>query len=102
MDPGQGRIARYPDHDAVGTDGLCAAASQAIRCRRSTSTLPPRAAPDRHDRPTADTYPLAGTQITIDGGNGIPAGTYTLYPAHYATLPGAMRVIYYGDNIGRN
>ena len=49
-----------------------------------------------------DTLPLVGTQITIDGGNGIPAGTYTLYPAHYATLPGAMRVVYYGDNTGRN
>jgi filamentous hemagglutinin family protein len=49
-----------------------------------------------------DTYPLAGTQITLDGGNGIPAGTYTLYPAHYATLPGAMRVVYYGDNTGLN
>lgn len=45
---------------------------------------------------------LAGTQITIAGGNGIPAGTYTLYPAHYATLPGALRVVYYGDNTGRN
>jgi filamentous hemagglutinin family protein len=51
---------------------------------------------------SGDVNPLAGTQITIDGGNGIPAGTYTLYPAHYATLPGAMRVVYYGDNTGRN
>ena len=49
-----------------------------------------------------DAYPLAGQQITIDGGGGIPAGTYTLYPAHYATLPGALRVTYYGDNLGRN
>ncbi|BAS00464.1 filamentous haemagglutinin family outer membrane protein associated with VreARI signalling system [Blastochloris viridis] len=49
-----------------------------------------------------DSYPLVGTQITIDGGNGIPAGTYTLYPAHYATLPGALRVVYYGDNVVRN
>lgn len=50
-----------------------------------------------------DTIPLAGTQITIDGGNGIPAGTYTLYPAHYATLPGAMRVVVYSsDNTGKN
>lgn len=47
---------------------------------------------------SGDVYPLAGTQITVNGGNGIPAGTYTLYPAHYATLPGAMRVVYYGDN----
>lgn len=50
-----------------------------------------------------DTIPLAGAQITIDGGNGIPAGTYTLYPAHYATLPGAMRVVVYSsDNTGKN
>lgn len=50
-----------------------------------------------------DTIPLAGTQITIDGGNGIPAGTYMLYPAHYATLPGAMRVmVYSSDNTGKN
>ncbi|ABD88542.1 filamentous haemagglutinin family protein [Rhodopseudomonas palustris] len=49
-----------------------------------------------------DADPLVGTQITIAGGNGIAAGTYTLYPAHYATLPGAMRVVYYGSNIGRN
>ena len=47
---------------------------------------------------SGDVYPLAGTQITISGGNGIAAGSYTLYPAHYATLPGAMRVVYYGDN----
>ncbi|WP_454646419.1 filamentous haemagglutinin family protein [Bradyrhizobium liaoningense] len=50
-----------------------------------------------------DSVPLAGQQITIDGGNGIPAGTYTLYPAHYATLPGAMRVVVYAqDNTGKN
>ncbi|MGJ4996983.1 filamentous hemagglutinin family protein [Bradyrhizobium sp. HKCCYLS3077] len=49
-----------------------------------------------------DTVPLAGTQITIGGGTGIAAGTYTLYPAHYATLPGAYRVVYYGSNLGRN
>jgi filamentous hemagglutinin family protein len=50
-----------------------------------------------------DSVPLAGQQITIDGGNGIPAGTYTLYPAHYATLPGAMRaVVYAQDNTGKH
>ncbi|WLB51533.1 filamentous haemagglutinin family protein [Bradyrhizobium japonicum] len=50
-----------------------------------------------------DAIPLAGTQVTIDGGNGISAGTYTLYPAHYATLPGAMRVVVYSsDNTGKN
>lgn len=49
-----------------------------------------------------DAYPLAGKQIYIDGGNGIPAGTYTLYPAHYATLPGALRVVDYGSNVGKN
>ncbi|TKW80392.1 MAG: filamentous hemagglutinin N-terminal domain-containing protein, partial [Bradyrhizobium icense] len=46
-----------------------------------------------------DPYPLAGTQIYLDGGNGIPAGTYTLLPAHYATLPGALKVAYYSNNL---
>jgi filamentous hemagglutinin family protein len=49
-----------------------------------------------------DAYPLAGMQIHIDGGDGIPAGTYTLYPGHYATLPGALRVVDYGSNLGKN
>ncbi|OAF02723.1 hypothetical protein AYJ54_25965 [Bradyrhizobium centrolobii] len=50
-----------------------------------------------------DAIPLPGQQITLDGGGGIPAGTYTLYPAHYATLPGAMRVVVYAsDNTGKN
>ena len=49
-----------------------------------------------------DAYPLAGKQIYVDGGNGIPAGTYTLYPGHYATLPGALRVVDYGSNVGKN
>ncbi|WP_426426237.1 filamentous haemagglutinin family protein [Bradyrhizobium genosp. A] len=50
----------------------------------------------------ADAYPLAGKQIYIDGGHGVPAGTYTLYPGHYATLPGALRVVDYGSNVGKN
>ncbi|WP_145928114.1 filamentous haemagglutinin family protein [Bradyrhizobium neotropicale] len=49
-----------------------------------------------------DAYPLAGQQIHLDGSTGVPAGTYTLYPAHYATLPGALRVVDYGSNLGRN
>jgi filamentous hemagglutinin family protein len=35
----------------------------------------------------------AGTSVTLAGGNGIAAGTYTLLPAIYATLPGAYRVV---------
>uniref|UniRef100_Q07N90 Filamentous haemagglutinin family outer membrane protein n=1 Tax=Rhodopseudomonas palustris (strain BisA53) TaxID=316055 RepID=Q07N90_RHOP5 len=34
-----------------------------------------------------------GTAVRLDGGNGIPAGTYTLLPGMYATLPGAYRVV---------
>lgn len=49
-----------------------------------------------------DAYPLAGQQIYLDGSTGVPAGTYTLYPGHYATLPGAFRVVDYGSNLGRN
>lgn len=50
----------------------------------------------------ADTYPLTGQQIYLDGSSGVPAGTYTLYSGHYATLPGTWRVVDYGSNIGRN
>jgi filamentous hemagglutinin family protein len=49
-----------------------------------------------------DAYPLAGTQIYLAGGNGIAAGVYTLYSGHYATLPGALRVVDDGSNLGRN
>jgi filamentous hemagglutinin family protein len=41
----------------------------------------------------------AGTTVTLPGGNGIPAGTYTLLPAEYATLPGAYRVAVVSTNI---
>lgn len=34
-----------------------------------------------------------GQSIYLSGGNGIPAGFYTLLPAKYATLPGAFRVV---------
>lgn len=44
-----------------------------------------------------DTQPLVGQQIYLAGGNGIAAGYYTLYPSHYATLPGAYRVVDYGS-----
>ncbi|WP_159729612.1 filamentous haemagglutinin family protein [Methylosinus sp. Ce-a6] len=34
-----------------------------------------------------------GTAVYLTGGNGIPAGAYTLMPGLYATLPGAYRVV---------
>ncbi|MEO7932814.1 MAG: filamentous hemagglutinin family protein [Chthoniobacterales bacterium] len=34
----------------------------------------------------------AGEKITLQGGGGLPAGTYTLLPARYALLPGAFLV----------
>ena len=34
----------------------------------------------------------AGEQITLAGGGGLPAGTYTLLPSRYALLPGAFLV----------
>lgn len=39
-----------------------------------------------------DALPAAGAQIFLSGDSGLPAGSYTLLPAHYATLPGAFRV----------
>lgn len=44
-----------------------------------------------------DRAPLAGQQVYLNGGGGLAAGWYTLYPAHYATLPGAYRVVDYGS-----
>jgi filamentous hemagglutinin family protein len=35
----------------------------------------------------------AGMAVTLDGGGGIAAGQYVLMPAHYATLPGAYRIV---------
>jgi hypothetical protein len=39
-----------------------------------------------------DALPAAGSQVFLSGAAGVPAGFYTLLPAHYATLPGALRV----------
>ncbi|WP_213773060.1 filamentous haemagglutinin family protein [Bradyrhizobium sp. dw_78] len=41
-----------------------------------------------------------GMSVTLPGGNGIAAGTYTLLPAMYATLPGAYRVVVTSTNAG--
>ncbi|MBW8810460.1 MAG: hypothetical protein JF591_16945, partial [Lysobacter sp.] len=39
-----------------------------------------------------DTLPAVGKTVYLSGLSGLPAGFYTLLPAHYATLPGAYRV----------
>jgi filamentous hemagglutinin family protein len=39
-----------------------------------------------------DTVPAAGSAVYLSASQGLPAGYYTLLPAHYATLPGAYRV----------
>lgn len=54
----------------------------------ATSTTPTLDVGNYATAPTT----LAGTAITIAGGDGIPAGTYVLMPGMYATLPGAYRV----------
>jgi hypothetical protein len=41
-----------------------------------------------------------GSSVTLAGGNGVAAGTYTLLPAIYATLPGAYRVVVLSTNTG--
>ncbi|MGN6091794.1 MAG: two-partner secretion domain-containing protein, partial [Luteibacter jiangsuensis] len=38
------------------------------------------------------TQPDVGRQVYLSGVPGLPAGYYTLLPAQYATLPGAMRI----------
>jgi filamentous hemagglutinin family protein len=45
-----------------------------------------------------DLYGLnAGLSVKLDGAPGIPAGEYLLLPAHYALLPGGMRIV---ENVG--
>jgi filamentous hemagglutinin family protein len=39
-----------------------------------------------------DALSAAGSSIYLTASSGLPAGYYTLLPAHYATLPGAYRV----------
>ena len=39
-----------------------------------------------------DTVPAPGRSVYLSASPGLPAGYYTLLPAHYATLPGAYRV----------
>ncbi len=39
-----------------------------------------------------DKVPAAGSAVYLSGSRGLPAGYYSLLPAHYATLPGAYRV----------
>ncbi|NVO17601.1 MAG: filamentous hemagglutinin family protein [Rhodoplanes sp.] len=48
--------------------------------------------------PSFGTTVVAGTAVTLAGGNGIAAGTYVLMPAMYATLPGAYRVVVISTN----
>lgn len=52
--------------------------------------------------PTDTTYGqtvAVGSAVTLPGGNGVPAGTYTLLPAVYATLPGAYRAVVVSTNV---
>ncbi len=43
---------------------------------------------------TGDLYGSnAGRTVWLDGGSGVAAGEYLLLPAHYALLPGAMRLV---------
>ncbi|MDI4235724.1 filamentous hemagglutinin family protein [Bradyrhizobium sp. Arg237L] len=43
-----------------------------------------------------------GQSVTIGPGSSIPAGTYTLLPGMYATLPGAYRVVQVAGNVNPN
>lgn len=44
-----------------------------------------------------DKQPLAGQQVYLTGVKGLADGWYTLYDSHYATLPGAYRLVDYGS-----
>jgi filamentous hemagglutinin family protein len=46
-----------------------------------------------YDATLSQGIPTPGQAIYLAGGNGLPAGVYTLLPGQYATLPGAYRVV---------
>lgn len=49
---------------------------------------------DDYGAGTGDLYGAsAGRTVHLDGGPGVPAGDYLLLPAHYALLPGALRLV---------
>ena len=64
-----------------------------IPTRSFRDTIPRRRLSISHSSCTkATSVPAAGLNVYLTGGQGLPAGYYTLLPAHYATLPGAYRV----------
>jgi hypothetical protein len=84
------------------SDVLAATASQPNVYALVPSQTAPVAAFDKNfSAGLGDVNPLAGQQIYLQGGNGIAAGLYTLYPAHYATLPCALRVVDYGSALAK-
>ncbi|WP_298191391.1 filamentous haemagglutinin family protein [Novosphingobium sp.] len=49
---------------------------------------------DDYGAGTGDLYGAsAGRTVHLDGGPGVPAGDFLLLPAHYALLPGALRLV---------
>ena len=83
-------------------DVLTASATEPKVYALLPSQSAPVAASDIHfTAKLGDATPLAGQQIYLEGGNGIAAGLYTVYSAHYATLPGALRVVDYGSALAK-
>ena len=65
---------------------------------RSIAAYDPIYSADYQSAAGGDLYGAnVGLSVTLDGGNGVPAGEYVLLPAHYALLPGAYRVV---ENVG--
>ncbi|MEW6435560.1 MAG: filamentous hemagglutinin family protein [Pseudomonadota bacterium] len=60
--------------------------------------VPSFEAPVAPNDPTQGALIAPGTSVTLQGGNGIAAGTYVLLPAIYATMPGALRVVVTATN----
>jgi filamentous hemagglutinin family protein len=90
-DPTTGIGYQYPDRRQVYA---IVPADQA----RSIATFDPLYSADYQSNAGSDLYGAqVGLSVTLDGGNGVPAGEYVLLPAHYALLPGAYRVV---ENIG--
>ena len=76
--------------------------SPAIYAILPSGAQPPVGAFDiNFDSYLGDPSPAAGQQVYLNGAAGLAAGWYTLYPAHYATLPGAYEIVDYGNALNQ-
>jgi hypothetical protein len=88
----------YATEFVPGTGGSHNVLTGAASGQAVYALVPSYEAPVAANDPTYGAVIAPGTAVSLPGGNGIAAGTYTLMPALYATMPGAYRVVVVSTN----